>query len=147
MQVPIQHRPVHIELDNAPLVTSARLFYDPKHQRTKFKPWYCIARVDTGLVRYYQWWIWHLYRVKLTDSAWKPHCTVTRGENPRGRKMLWKKYDRFPVDLHYSPEVWTNGKHWWLPVASPELEKIRKELGLRPRPYVPFHITIGHQVY
>jgi hypothetical protein len=146
MLAPLQTRPVFVTPEEAVYRTTATLIYDPKHDRTKFKKWYLIARVDPGLVRYYQSWIWKFCNTKLTDSAWKPHCTVIRGEVPRN-DIVWRKYEGSTVELFYSPEFLTNGHHWWLPVYAPALERIRGELGIKPRPHVPFHITIGTAAY
>ena len=74
------------------------------------------------------------------------------------RNELWKKYDREKVSFEYDPKYLnTNGKHWWIRAVSPELEKIRIELGLTPQPVYrewgsgiwkenPFHLTIGHML-
>ena len=133
-------------INSAPLSTAATVKYDPRNMRTRARKWYAIAHVDRQLVRYYQWWIWREFRIKITDSAWKPHATLIRGEKPR-KPLLWNLHEGHKVQVSYSPKLLTNGNHWWLPACSTDLENIRTELGLRARPYVPFHITIGNQVY
>ena len=138
-------RQKHILPEEAPLSTLATLAYDPHNSRTKRRKHFLIARVDRSVVKYYQWWIWQRFRVKLTDSAWKPHCTVVRGERPRTN--AWRAHKGEKITLQYSPAFWTNGKHWWLPVYSVDIQNIRRELGLRPLPYAALHITVGSQVY
>lgn len=101
--------------------------------------------------------------VKVSESAWKAHISVVRGEEPRN-KQAWKKYDGKRISFSYTPMVQTNGAHWWLPVSSPDLNQIRKELGLPKvasgfdseyyqnhrgimvRRPAQFHLTIGKDV-
>lgn len=161
------------------------LRYDPKHRATKFKPWWLLLQCDDGLTAYYRDWIQREYShdipshqwlekaaidpkvnvswpitqhgVRVTRSAWGSHVSVVRGERPTDER-LWKKYNRKKIWFEYDPEYLnTNGKHWWIRVASPQLEEIRLELGLTPQPTFwhrgaketrvnPFHLTIGHML-
>ena len=147
MQIPLALRPTRIALPEAPLSVKAKIVFNPQAERTANKQWWAIAAMqDRSIAAYYQHWIWELFRCKLTDSAWKPHCTIIRGEPPRFTER-WGKAQNASVLINYSPEVWTNGKHWWLPAASTDVTELRKYLGLKPDPTVPLHITIGSQVY
>jgi hypothetical protein len=79
----------------------------------------------------------------LQISAWSPHCSITRGETPQ-HPQHWCKYQDAEIKIEIQPDVHKNKKgYFWLNVVSKDLEKIRTELGLPPRPSPPFHITIG----
>jgi hypothetical protein len=161
------------------------LKYNPTHDRTKFKDWWAILKCNKDLINYYQYWIgksvlkgvhsdnwiektkldikpkssWPIYcsGIKLTRSAWGSHISVIRGEKPKNISA-WKKYDGKKIWFEYDPlYINTNGKHWWVRIKSPELEKIRLELGLPNQPTSfnkrrnkksvnPFHLTIGRVV-
>lgn len=123
------------------------LLYNPSNPRTKFKPWWLIVRVPHGVVLYYQDWVWRQERTKLTTSAWGSHLSVVRGETPP-KKELWKHHAGRTVQIEYDANPISNRMgHWWLPARCQALNDIRQELGLNPRPRVPFHITIGKAVY
>jgi len=161
------------------------LRYDPRHRGTKFKPWWVLLQCDDGLTSYYRsilnrelsydissadWlnkaklnpnlsesWMITQKGVKLTRSAWGSHISVLRGEKPDDGR-LWKKHERKKIWFEYDPRYLnTNGKHWWVRIKSPQLEKIRTEMGLTPQPTFyhrdsretrvnPFHLTIGHMI-
>jgi hypothetical protein len=63
-------------------------------------------------------------------------------------KANWKLYDGQLVKFQYEYNGFlsnqdSGGKHFWIKTSSEEFVKIRKSLGLRPEPYVNFHISIG----
>lgn len=159
------------------------LQYDPRHPKTEFESWWALLRCDHGLVEYYKYWIersavysisskrwfqendisflsedqWKIQQVgfKLNKSAWGPHISVVRGEQPKYPE-LWNKYKNKKILFEYNPEyINTNGKHWWIRIYSEELEQIRTELGLTSQ-YMftdrsdgkfkasPMHLTIAH---
>ena len=137
------------------------LKYDPKHNGTKFKPWWLLLKCDEGLTSYYRSWIekelsydvpsqdwlkkacltsnersWPITQkgVKTTRSAWGSHVSVIRGEKPVDVR-LWKKHSGRKIWFEYNPEYLnTNGKHWWVRIKSSQLEDIRLEMGLTPQP-------------
>lgn len=164
--------------------SSGVLRYDPRHKKTRHEDWWLIAECGRGLVLLYKWMLereatkvipadkmfdvdatWPITQrgVKVSESAWKAHISVTRGERPRNPRA-WKKYEGRRISFEYSPMLQTNGAHWWIPVSSPELEAIRKELGLprvasgfEPEYYrnhkgiwvrrpAQYHLTIGKDV-
>lgn len=156
------------------------LNYDPKNILTRYEDWWLILRCDEGLTAYYRKWVEREYPikvdsqdwlkkaeldenqsswlitqhgVKINKSVWGSHVSVIRGEVPRN-KSVWSKYQNKKIMFEYDPAYLnTNGKHWWFRIFSPQLEQIRKELGLTSQPrsfnsngksYLnPFHITIG----
>jgi hypothetical protein len=97
------------------------------------------------LVAYYQYWL-HKKGVDINTSAWGSHVSIVRGERPANQDA-WRKYQGKRVWFEYSPEnVHGRFGYWWIEVRSPELERIRVELGLKPQPKKPFHITIGKEI-
>lgn len=161
--------------------------YDPRHTKTRHDDWWMIVECGRGLVLTYKWLLDrdgtkivpsdHLFDVdtrypviqrgvKVSESAWKAHISVVRGEKPRNPDA-WRKYEGKRIKFQYSPMVQTNGAHYWLPVISDDLDDIRQELGLTKvaRSYRPgnperyrdhrgqmirrpaqFHLTIGKDV-
>lgn len=101
--------------------------------------------------------------IKVHNSAWGPHISIIRGEKPKtlldyNGNNLWGKYQDQKIWFEFEPDYLnTNGKHWWIRVISPDLERVRTELGLTPQPIYfhrdsqtwqvnPFHLTIGHML-
>lgn len=128
------------------------LKYDPRHKNTRNDSWWLILEVGHGLVKMNKWLLekegtkvvssddafghtytrtWPVVKrgVKVSESAWKPHVSVVRGERPRNKRD-WKKYNGKKVWFKYSPLIIRGGPYYWLEVYSNELEFIRKELGL-----------------
>jgi hypothetical protein len=69
---------------------------------------------------------------------------MVRGENPSDKgKKLWNSLIGKRLEFSYTPDLQTNGKHWWLLVECPQIYEIRKELGLNPKPRHPLHMTIA----
>ena len=69
------------------------------------------------------------------------HVSIVRDE--KARRDPWKAVQGRLVKFEYQPCLQTNGKHWWLPVRSKEVENLREHIGLRPRGYVPLHLTVA----
>jgi hypothetical protein len=69
------------------------------------------------------------------------HVSIVRDE--KARSDPWKAAQGYPLRFEYQPCLQTNGKHWWLPVRSREVENLRERIGLRPRGYVPLHLTVA----
>ncbi len=120
-----------------------KLVYDPKTDSSKFNFWWAKVDVPQSIVFYYQYWVRKELGIKLNMPMWKSHITVIRGEEPK-LKHFWKRYQNEAVEFEYSPELRLSETYVWLTATCPRLEQIRTELGLRPTPRVPFHITIGN---
>ncbi len=123
-----------------------KLIYDPKSEkadRKGFEFWWMKLDVPPSIVQYYQYWIRRELGIHLNTPIWKAHVTVVRGEEPR-RPVFWKRYQNELVEFEYSPEFKISETYAWLTVKSERLSEIRAQLGLRPEPRVPFHITIGN---
>lgn len=97
-------------------------------------------------------WPLSVRNVKVIRSAWGPHISVVRGEEPKNKKY-WGKYQGERVEFSYDPRyINTNGKHWWFRIKSDRLLEIRRELGISPYPIywskgqkrnLHFHLTLG----
>lgn len=119
------------------------LQYDPKADASKYSAWWCKLDVHPSIVRYYQAWIEKTHGYTVNTPIWKAHITVIRGETP-AKPWFWKKYQGEKVEFEYSPDLKSSPLYFWLTAYSPRLEEIRTELGMKPQPRVPFHITIGN---
>jgi hypothetical protein len=72
---------------------------------------------------------------------------LIRGEAPKN-KTNWKLYDGQLVKFQYEYNGFLSnqdngGKHFWIKVFSDDFKQIRQSLGLRPEPFVPYHISVG----
>jgi hypothetical protein len=106
-----------------------------------------ILQCDLEFCLYYCWFIQKKFGIKLQQSMHKSHISVIRGEVIQFKyQAKWNAYQGRVVSFHYSNNIYTNGKHWWLNVYSPCLVATRQELGLEPQPQFNFHLTIGVSV-
>lgn len=116
--------------------------------RTKTKPWTAIIRVDNPefMEQYRQKLKYE--NVTVTPSAWGPHITLIRGEQPTPQgEIFWGFREGQTVDLQVMSTPKTNHRgYWWIDIKCKELNEYRKELGLNPRPTIQFHLTIGKEV-
>jgi hypothetical protein len=109
--------------------------------------WWLIADCDAGIGSYYRdLFFLHTHKCeKLQPPAWKEHITIIRNEEPpEANKVLWEKYANKPVEFAYSAVPDTDGLFVWLHVECSLFESLREELGLSPKPTIPFHLTIGN---
>ena len=102
-------------------------------------PWWLTLRCDQGIMEYYSRWL-ALEGFKVCQPVAKAHISVVRGEIPF-RKDLFHCSVGKRFSFNYSNVPETNGKHWWLPVKSEEVESFRFDLGLSPSQSL--HLTIG----
>lgn len=143
------------------LKATGKIVYDPLRPGLKSKTdWWCVANTDSEICRYYRWWVWRRYMIKLENPAWGAHVSICRGEYIREEyKPLWKKRNHKVVEFEYSPVVRYTGDttsdrpstFWFVDVICPEMNEIRKELGL-PWCYddgepFKFHLTVGRVYY
>lgn len=106
------------------------------------KDWWLLLSVDPEIVRYYCW-LARTWGIEIeAGSRHGPHISVVKGERPKDKKR-WFNSKGTPIDFEYSNVIRDNGYHVWLDVRCPELSKVRQSLGLRPKPYHSFHLTIG----
>lgn len=140
---------------------TGKIIYDPHRPGLKSKTdWWCVANTDSEICRYYRWWVWRRYMIKLEKPAWGAHISIIRGEVPQEQfRDGWKKHHGEIIEFEYSPIVRYSGDttgdrpnwFWFVDVWCPKMNDIRKELGLKWRddngePF-KFHITIGRTYY
>ena len=81
---------------------------------------------------------------KIGCSVWGPHISVIRGEVQGFKTSHLYANNGRTVTIEVGSEIKQNRKgYYWLNAQSVELEKLRTDLGLPPRPRPPFHLTIG----
>lgn len=81
---------------------------------------------------------------KISQSAWGPHISVIRGELRRWTTSQKSELNGKEFQVKLAENLRSNRRgYYWLDVESRELETLRTELGLPPRPSTPFHLTIG----
>lgn len=104
--------------------------------------WYSLS-LDEEISNYYKWFYSRAFR------SWNPpmngcHLTFIAGEKDDriidSSEIL--PYLNKDFVFYYANQIWTNGRAFWLPAYSPELDLIRVELGLQPR--FLYHITLGN---
>lgn len=121
--------------------------YDPpRDDMKKKKDYWCVLNMSNDLVKLYQYFMKSVKHVHMCDPAWGSHVSIVRGENPTNPEA-WKKYNGKQLSIHYYPEIIEikdakkPGSFYVIEFESPELEEIRKELGLMA--HKKFHLTIG----
>lgn len=133
---------------SCPLLTSGSMLfskgilkYFPLEGEEKNRGW-LIVQCERDISLYYCWFIQKRFGIRLQHPMHGSHISLVRGEVipclPR-----WNAYQSHILKFHYSNDVETNGKHWWLNVYSPCFMSIRQELGLGVQPEYGFHLTIG----
>lgn len=101
--------------------------------------------IDPQIAAFYRSLIpkWIDYNVPM----YPPHITVVRtGKEVPKNIQVWGKYEGKEIPFEYENTVGYDGTYYYLRVFSPEIERIRMELGLpRMRPqFNDFHITIAN---
>jgi hypothetical protein len=128
-------------------VTAIKTFLDKvesKMCKTTTHPWTAILKVDNLSIAPY---LQELKEqgIKVTPSAWGPHITWVNKEEPHN-KGNWEAYQNIPIKFELKPEIKTNGTYYWLDIECNDLKLMRRALGLKPEPKIPFHLTIGKKV-
>ena len=125
--------------------SSGTLRYSPKLLGANSSKWWIILDCDPDIGEYYR----HLYFLqshkteKLQRPAWKEHISVAADEEPPN-KEFWEKHVGEVVKFWYDTIILTDGNYCWLTAYSDRLKEIRIELGLKPEPIYPFHLTVGN---
>lgn len=89
----------------------------------------------------------------VLGQRYEQHISVVRKETPKNLKA-WGIHEGKTVTIWYDPEnICHNDTYWWLNVFSLDCERLREELGLKPKwsdtPPLPgfgatFHTTLGN---
>jgi hypothetical protein len=122
--------------------TTGKVVFDLNRDHHKFEPWWAFVMVPGEIINYYSWHLLKWGKPIQKGSLWGPHISIIKGDRERPPKTeKWgQKYPR--VLFYYSNIVrWDNGRHAWLDVYSDDINKIRADMGLEPKPR--FHITLG----
>lgn len=107
--------------------------------------------------KYYEWFIRKRYRIDgFTKPLRKPHVSYINDaiwEMPWDRahsRRVWDeykaKYSGMELEVELDLDVRTNSTYWWLNVTEDSrrvLHSMRKEVGLRERPYFGLHMTVA----
>ncbi|GIP48772.1 MULTISPECIES: hypothetical protein [Paenibacillus] len=111
---------------------------------TYFETW-AIAECPKDIMNYYGHWVYRTHHMKLNKPKFGSHISIIRGEDvdPERKIRFWGKYAHQPLTFAYSNEMGHNAEHYWLPVCSREMERLRTELGLPKDPPFGFHLTLG----
>lgn len=103
-----------------------------------------VAKVSNDIYRYYAWFLNKEYGVFLEPPPFGSHITINDGR----KKIDLDKFSKYlseidtkKISIVCDPCVYTHWEFFAVRVYSPELDMIRKKLGLTGN--YPFHITIG----
>lgn len=101
--------------------------------------WYLLA-ADPELSRYYQC----LSGIPWLSGINGTHMTFIAGEKDLRlvEPAEMAPYIGQTVEFFYTPLVYTNGRAFWFPALSPDLDRIRANLALPAR--ILYHVTLGN---
>lgn len=110
-----------------------------------------VLSVDQGIVDFYFALIPKYVWPRINRQKYRAHVSVVRNARPKNM-AAWGKYEGKKVEFEYDPFVRNDKTYYWLNAFSPELERIRVELGLpiadqytrAPDGSHRFHITIAN---
>lgn len=106
------------------------------------RKWWLLLKCDPEIINFYCWLAtrngWDIVKC----SRWGPHISVVTGEKPKDKKF-WESLPGRKCKYRYFINHKTDGSFIWLDVQSNDFEEIRMNLGLKPKPYFNFHLTIG----
>jgi hypothetical protein len=120
--------------------------FDPCPEHNKFKPYWCIAKVDEEIAHYYRWLLLkHGVETYEPNKLWGFHISAIKGEAPKENKDSWAKLNGSTVNFFYGNYTnYSNGRHSWLDCYSEELCELREFYGLRTEERkLKFHMTLG----
>lgn len=109
-----------------------------------------------GISEYYSWFIKKRFGIILQKPLRGAHVTLVNdkviGDDSKWEKAK-KKWDKKELDIFLNVDPFlgienrrSNYEDWWLTVPyeyRAELEEIREDIGLPPKPHFGFHMTIG----
>lgn len=147
---------------------SGKILFDPKDKTSKHhrqSDWKKVAIVllepelnwkDKGISDYYAWFIKKRFGIKLQSPLRNAHVTIVNDKDSETNgkwEEIKKKWNGKELDVYLNVDPFVgiknrgdNTLNWWLTVPNEhreELYSIRKELGLKEKPYFGFHMTIG----
>ena len=106
-------------------------------------------RIEKDLLEYYYW---HVRKgtyncIKLSTPLYSPHLSVTL-PNIHGEAICKasKKYAGEKVTVTYTGEIIKGGSwftNFWLPFECDRATSIKKELGVKEKNFLGFHLTVA----
>lgn len=115
-----------------------------KHE--KQSEWKKVAIIETNddLALYYKWFLRKRFNLFLLNPLRGSHITIINDRINHARAEIMPKFDNLELEFFYDiTKIRSNANHWWMNLECPQAEEIRKELGLAPKPYFGFHLTLG----
>lgn len=130
---------------------SGKIEFDPidltkKHvKQSQWKNTAIVLIDNLDFCKYYCWYINKRYNLDLQIPQRGLHFTVINDRVSNKKKYNYgkEKFNNKIVELEYSIDPRSDGKHWWLGVKSEDGETIRTVCGLDAKPFWGFHLTIG----
>jgi len=105
-----------------------------------------IAQCDKAIIDYYRWFYNRRYHILLTQPRHGAHISVARGAQEGIEPGTWERnLDGPEITFWYDPNPDEEEKYVWLKVVSPDLEKVRTDIGLSPKPPGDYHLTLGRK--
>ena len=137
--------------------TKATIVFDvpdltSKHEKQSVWKKHAISFIDNPeLCDYYGWFIKKRFGITTLPRPIRgTHLTIVNDrledfENSSEElyQSAKEKYNNTEIDIRYSLNPRTDGNHWWLRARTDLGSHIRTEIGLSPKPYFGYHITIG----
>lgn len=139
-------------MKNKLVSTYGYLKYDPPRDGMKsYKGNWLVLELPISLAKYYQYFIKKELFIPVSDTTWRTHISIIRGEKPLYDKN-WKKYEGKKVNIKFDPYIKKikdpkkPGYYFIIELKCYFFDKIRIELGL-PVKYNTYHITVGRTNY
>lgn len=108
--------------------------------------WMVLNCRNEDISNYYR----HLYYLsvnktsKILGTSYGDHLTIIRGHKEVPvNKELWKVHEGKELKFYYWNEIIRIKDFYHMKVHFPMGGSLRKELGLKPEPNFPFHLTLG----
>lgn len=97
---------------------------------------------DTHL--YYAWFLKKRFNLELIRPLRGCHVTLIADKvDNKIFEQAAKQFHGKSISFEYENDPRSNGEHWWLRVKCPQGEAIREVMGLSPKPFWSFHLSLG----
>lgn len=128
-----------------------KLIFDPDNKTKKHlsqSQWKkaVIVKWNCDIHSYYSWFIEKRFNLILNPPLRGTHITIVNEKvNDKIYSLAKKQFDGKEITFNIEQTEFESGDegHWWLKVNSRDAENIRRAMGLNPKPYFDFHLTIG----
>jgi hypothetical protein len=125
------------------------MFQSTGRLRYTENPYKLIVDADNQIAMYYRSLV--PKSVRVNGTRFRAHISVVRKETPRNL-CAWRTHEGKLISFEYDNYVYNDEKYYWLNVFCPQLEDVRRELGLSlcsgitrsPDGRHKFHMTIGN---